>query len=209
MTKRGQDQFRHLVALGKRKGFVTYDEVEACLCPRPIPPEHLDRLLWQLVQEEIELRDLGSQAGPAAPASTVQGRTGPRVEKGDTEPASRSDPEDPLGSYLRGMGKLSLLTREGEVELCREIEEGERAILEAMPGSRLGLTSLERLVERIGSEENPPGRPAPVLHRAVTMSACRAHGRHEGVTRVNYNFQATGMKKVIVADQGVPEHAAI
>ena len=113
-------------------------------------------MMYQLAREQLELRDAWSQAPVrAVPASARE--TGLGAEE-DLEPVNVNQLGDPLGMYLRGMGRLSLLTREGEVELCREIEEGERMVLQTVLGSRLDIQSMVRLRDQIRNGEIDLGR---------------------------------------------------
>ena len=136
-------QFQQLIALGKRNGFVTYEEVDKHLSSNRVTLEQIECRLWQLGEEGVEVRDTNSQVqDQVASSATGQGQT--QLQEEDIEVPSFGKLGDPLSMYLRRMGKLSLLTREGEVELCRQIEDGERMVLQAVLGTRL---VVQRVVE--------------------------------------------------------------
>lgn len=103
---------KDLVRLAREQGYVTHEDVHAAIAEAPGSSEHLDLLLTELRNLEIEVVD---------PDDLESGRGN---EEEDESP--RLDGlDDPVRMYLREMGKVALLTREEEVELCRKIEEAE------------------------------------------------------------------------------------
>ena len=136
-------QIQQLIALGRRNGFVTYEEVDEQLSSNASTSEQIEHLLWQIGEEGIELRDTNFQV-PCQAVSPSAGRERARLLEEAVEMPSVANLGDPLSMYLRRMGKLSLLTREGEVELCWQIEDGERMVVDAVLGTRL---VVQRVVE--------------------------------------------------------------
>jgi RNA polymerase primary sigma factor len=104
-----------LFLLGKRRGYVTYAEVADALPAASIAGELVDEMMIELASADIELRDLEDEGKP------------PKDAKLQT---SKSDgiSDDLLSVYFRYTNKVPLLTREGEVELCRQIESAEQRI---------------------------------------------------------------------------------
>jgi RNA polymerase primary sigma factor len=154
-----------LIELGKAKGYLTYDEVNNMMPVDIVSSDQIDDWLSALGDEGIEIVDSASQFKPKNKQQGGRGRpvTGPidlkdeDDEKSESESqASEEDDEysysrtsDPVRMYLRKMGSVSLLTREGEVEIAKRIEEGERKILQAVLSSSAAIEELLDLGEKL------------------------------------------------------------
>ena len=136
---------RTLIELGKRKGFLTYDDVHESMPGSVMSPEHVSDLMTRLEKEHIEvvgktaLHDVSSRPNGRASESTT---AKPRASE-------ISSVRDPADMYLRKLGGAPLLTREGEVELAKRIEDGERVMLSALVRSRTAMQEILRLGERV------------------------------------------------------------
>jgi RNA polymerase primary sigma factor len=133
--KEGLDQVKQLIDLGKEKGFLTYDEVNDLLPPEVINGDQIDNIVIMFGEEDIELID-----------SSEEARFRRMRVRGEKEEASSSDEEpeldlspgtigktdDPVRMYLREMGTVPLLTREGEVAIAKRIEEGRKVVLDVI-----------------------------------------------------------------------------
>ena len=150
---------KKLIQLGMSKGFVTYDEVNEHMPEDVISSEQIDRWLSALGEQGIEIVDSASDAkAKANEASAAASKSTDSVadiaakqkkeEQEEEEDYSYSRTSDPVRMYLRKMGSVSLLTREGEVEIAKRIEEGERRMLAAVLNSNV---AVEKLIE-IGEE---------------------------------------------------------
>ena len=106
-----QLRIRELVATGRAKGVLTHEEVNRVLPPN-FTPEDLDELLTTLKLAGIRVVDKEDAASTS--------KTTPKDDESET--AYRTN--DPVRVYLRRMGSVSLLTREGEVEIAKRIETG-------------------------------------------------------------------------------------
>src|SRR5262249_44377817 len=147
-------EFQALIERGRGQGFLTYDDVNAAIPQDMVSTNHIDSLMERLEQEGIEVVDspvsyAGKKAREAAPAA------GPRLvaeEESLTTPVDESytnRSSDPVRMYLRKMGSVSLLTREGEVEIARRIERGENEILEVILNSRAGISEIIEIGEKL------------------------------------------------------------
>ncbi len=96
---------RKLVALGKSRGFVTYDELNSLLPEEEATPELVEEVIAALQRADIDIVEDEGEKEEAAESS-----------------AGRSD--DPVRMYLREMGNVELLSREGEIEIAKRIESG-------------------------------------------------------------------------------------
>ena len=158
-----------LITLGKTKGFLTYDDVHEALPGEDVGPDQMDDVLSALDDEEIEVVDDASNI-KIAPHRGAEDDAPPKTKaKGDADddgpaPAAASsssapartgsDDEyyksnDPVRMYLRKMGSVALLTREGEVEIAKRIEEGENEILSAILSSPVAVREIIDIGERL------------------------------------------------------------
>jgi len=131
--KEGLDQVKQLIDIGKEKGFLTYDEVNDLLPPEVINGDQIDNIVVMFGEEDIELIDSSEAAhfrrlrmrGEKEEAATEE--EGPEL---DLTPGAIGKTDDPVRMYLREMGTVPLLTREGEVEIAKRIEEGRKTVLD-------------------------------------------------------------------------------
>ena len=131
---RDRKEVQQLIEVGKSKGFLTYEEVNDAL-PADVVADQMDDVMGVLGDEDIEIVDAATQvkiaptriaAEEAADKSKQTSRGNESRNKDDGEDGSYySKSNDPVRMYLRKMGSVSLLTREGEVEIAKRIEEGE------------------------------------------------------------------------------------
>jgi RNA polymerase primary sigma factor len=142
-----------LIELGKQKGFVTYDEVNDHMPEDVVSTDQIDGWLSALGEHGIEVVD-GS--GARRPELVDQAPKGLDIEKEKEEGEVDEDEEyaysrtsDPVRMYLRKMGSVSLLTREGEVEIAKRIEDGERKMLQAVLNSSVAVEELLEIGERL------------------------------------------------------------
>ncbi|MCX7808432.1 MAG: hypothetical protein N2515_07470, partial [Deltaproteobacteria bacterium] len=162
---RERKEIQALIQKGKAKGFLTYDEVNEALPPDIIASEQIDDLLHCLGQESIEIVDSaqakqetrrhqkdGIKAQREGVKSTREYEEEEDIDGSDLaglEEAISSRSNDPVRLYLRKMGTVPLLTREGEVEIARRIEEGENKVFETILSSRIGLQEIIALGEQL------------------------------------------------------------
>jgi len=124
MKKReeARKEFEKIVALGKQKGFLTYDEVNDLLPENMSSSEEIDRLFELLNSEDIEVIDSDDEKAQERPVSIQKDESSAELVKEE----ERFLPlDDPVKMYLKQMGSISLLTRENEIKLAKEIEEAE------------------------------------------------------------------------------------
>jgi RNA polymerase primary sigma factor len=142
-----------LIELGKQKGFVTYDEVNDAMPEDVVSTDQIDSWLSALGDHGIEVVD---GAGPRRPDIVDPAPKGLDIEKEKEEGEVDEDEEyaysrtsDPVRMYLRKMGSVSLLTREGEVEIAKRIEDGERKMLQAVLNSSVAVEELIAIGDRL------------------------------------------------------------
>ena len=111
-----------LVARGRAQGYLTFEDVQDTMGPLAEDRRAMAKLLASLEKAKIELVE-NPPSKAVKPAKKA--RAGKKVEEDNTRSS------DPVRMYLRKMGTVPLLTREGEVEIAKRIEEGEDSILDA------------------------------------------------------------------------------
>ncbi len=137
-------QVRDLITRGQNKGFLTNDEVNRALPPGYLP-EQLDELLTALKLAGVRVIDRDEAA---AQRKATKGRDGEDHKDEDLD-AAYAKTNDPVRMYLRKMGSVSLLTREGEVEIAKRIEEGELQVRNAVLQCPVAMKVAIELVHRV------------------------------------------------------------
>ncbi len=128
-----------LFRAGKEKGYLTYDEVNDVM-PDGLAPEQIDEWLSTFSEAGISLVDNVSDAV----SQTGAGGSLDTPAEEEPEPGYAKT-HDPVRLYLRKMGSVSLLTREGEVEIAKRIEDGERRVLAVVLNSPVAVQEIVRL----------------------------------------------------------------
>ncbi|HSE95865.1 MAG TPA: RNA polymerase sigma factor RpoD [Methylomirabilota bacterium] len=158
------DELEKLIAVGKQKGYVTYDEVNDALPAEVGSLEQLDEILGFFGALDIEVVDAAKGARLAAEAAEEgeEAEPGPGSGAGeapegaaggeglepiDLTPGPIGRTEDPVRMYLREMGRVSLLTREGEITLAKRIEEGKEGVMRAVVTTALARREFQALRE--------------------------------------------------------------
>ncbi len=139
---------KQLIAYGKKKGHVTYDELHELLPPDLVAPEEMGEWEQMLVDEGVDV--VSSEGVKDAPKPKLATRkVMPKRAENDEDDDEPSRTNDPVRMYLRKMGSVSLLTREGEVEIAKRIEQGERKMLEIALASPVAVPYIFDMHERI------------------------------------------------------------
>jgi len=139
-----------LISKGKQWGFLTYDEINKAL-PDDMLSEQIDETLIMFDDHDIEIIDEKKNKLPAKVK---------KVKIADTSVSDYGSVTDPVKMYLREMGLVTLLSREGEVVIAKEIEAGEQEILKALIDTTIGVKCILELGRKI---ENGELRPRRVL----------------------------------------------
>ena len=124
------DEVRQLVAMGKEKGYLLYDEVNELLPADITSSEELEDLFVTFSHANIDIVDSEQKyRQEKRPDRTGEGAEEMEL---DLTPGALDKTNDPVRMYLREMGTVPLLTREGEVEIAKRIERGKLAIIKAI-----------------------------------------------------------------------------
>jgi len=129
MAKKSMGDVKQLIDIGKEKGFLTFDEVNDML-PPDIATEQIDDVMGMFGDMDIEIVDSAQKIKIPKMKSDLDDdeEAEGESEEVEFEPGSIGRTSDPVRMYLREMGSVSLLTREGEVEIAKRIEDGERDV---------------------------------------------------------------------------------
>jgi RNA polymerase primary sigma factor len=150
------DQVRQLIAMGKERGYLLYDEVNDILPPEVHSSEEIDDLLSTFERYGIDVyEDLASAKAALAAADAtdsaepIKETDAIASEDGDLDltPGSLEKTNDPVRMYLREMGTVPLLTREGEVAIAKRIERGQLLVLKTITRAPLILKDLLQVGE--------------------------------------------------------------
>ena len=132
-------EVKKLISIGKEKGFLTYDELNSTLPAEVVSSEQFGSIMTMFGEMDIEIVDAPEGERQQKPRSTAEpeeaseeaeeGDAGEDSEKEiDLTPGALSRTDDPVRLYLKEMGSVALLSREGEIEIAKRIEEGKRDI---------------------------------------------------------------------------------
>ncbi len=148
-NKASTGEFKVLIALGKKKGYLTYEEVNKCLDEEITSAEQIERVLSVLDGLDIEIIDAPREAGRPRAKKVLGSRSGGAEVEVDLSPAPVGRTDDPVRMYLREMGKTALLSREGEIGIAKRIEEGRREVTEAVCRAGIAVREVNFLGERL------------------------------------------------------------
>jgi RNA polymerase primary sigma factor len=147
------DQVRQLIAMGKERGYLLYDEVNDILPAEVHSSEEIDDLLSTFERYGIDVyEDLSTAKAALAAADSAEievSKEEPVPEDGelDLTPGTLEKTNDPVRMYLREMGTVPLLTREGEVAIAKRIERGQLLVLKTISRAPLILKELLQVGE--------------------------------------------------------------
>jgi RNA polymerase primary sigma factor len=195
-------RLKRLVDAGKEKGFLLYDEINEVLPDDVVAGPVLDDLLADLDSAGVEILEEPKLEFDRKPEGTD--------ELAELEPGGDASEKtnDPVRMYLREMGTVPLLTREGEIELAKRIERGQSSLKKSLSRAPLAIQEtlkLEELVKRdpaslrdvlaladsIGSEDSLADQCAPLL---ASIAEIAKHSRKAQQARQKLQAVSRGMK---------------
>jgi RNA polymerase primary sigma factor len=145
------DEVRQLIEIGKEKGYLLYDEVNELLPPDITKSDDLDELFTAFGNASIEVVD-SEQKYRENKLLDRRSEGSDDIEL-DLTPSAIDKTNDPVRMYLREMGTVPLLTREGEVEIAKRIERGKLSIIKAISRMPTIAKAIVRMGEQLKSGE--------------------------------------------------------
>jgi RNA polymerase primary sigma factor len=130
---------RKMVARGKERGYVTYDELNAALPPDQNSSEQIEDTMAMLSEAGVNVVDAEESDEPAAAAASEDDDAEARGNLDDDD-IGRTD--DPVRMYLREMGSVELLSREGEIAIAKRIEAGREMMIGGICESPLTMRAI-------------------------------------------------------------------
>ncbi len=147
------DGVKELISAGKEKGYLLYDEVNDLLPDDIHSSEDLDSIFDLFGDAGIELIDSEDDFDVLKKKTQVRSLPEEEETDSDTSPEDLEKTNDPVRMYLREMGTVPLLTREGEVEIAKRIERGKKTVLKAISRSPLIVAEIRQYLEALKDPE--------------------------------------------------------
>ncbi|HAD03178.1 MAG TPA: RNA polymerase sigma factor RpoD, partial [Desulfuromonas sp.] len=148
--KNGIEEVQQLIDLGKEKGYLTYEDVNDLLPADMVSSDQIDDVMSMFGEMDIEVVDSDQkisldkdQVFDEEPAEEEE------EEESEFEAGALGRTSDPVRMYLREMGQVSLLTREGEVEIAKRIEEGEVMVTSVIMKTPIAFKEVISLGDRL------------------------------------------------------------
>ena len=125
-----QAAVKKMIAEARERGYITYDQLNNVLPPDQVSSEQIEDVMSMLSEMGINIiedEDVEEEEGKVTDLVTVNQTKDVAVSTGDTEKLDRTD--DPVRMYLREMGSVELLSREGEIAIAKRIEAGRNTMI--------------------------------------------------------------------------------
>ncbi|MDE2357812.1 MAG: RNA polymerase sigma factor RpoD, partial [Betaproteobacteria bacterium] len=151
-------RLKTLIVLGKERGYLTYAEINDHLPDDILDAEQIEGIISMIGDMGIQVYDeapdaetlLMSETTPTVPAEDVEEEAEAAASTLDSEFGRTTDP---VRMYMREMGSVELLTREGEIEIAKRIEEGLKHMILAISACPMTVTQILDLADKIAKDE--------------------------------------------------------
>jgi RNA polymerase primary sigma factor len=178
------DTLKSLIDLGKRSGYLTWDQVNAQIPPDTVEPERLDQILELLDQHGISIIE-EDQAEDRAARTTTENEADENIR--DVEHAFADDgdgkhTDDPVRMYLTQMGEIPLLDRGKEISLAKKIEVTRRWFRRKVLECDFALRAVVDILKRVHTEELP-------FDRTIKISMTEKLEKDMILKRMPYNLR--------------------
>jgi len=152
-------RLKNLIKLGKERGFLTYAEINDHLPDDMVDAEQIEAIISTFNDMGIQVYDEAPDADTLLISETAPAGVPDEDAEEEAEAAlSTVDPEfgrttDPVRMYMREMGSVELLTREGEIEIAKRIEDGLKHMIQAISACPTTIAEILDLSGRVGRDE--------------------------------------------------------
>ena len=168
------DEVRQLIQIGKEKGYLLYEEVNELLPHEITSSDELDELFTALGNAGIEVVD--SEQKYREDKLLDRRSEGSDIEL-DLTPSAIDKTNDPVRMYLREMGTVPLLTREGEVEIAKRIERGKLSVIKATSRMPFVTRAVIQMAEQLKAGSRTVRELVTFQEDEVTEEKVRRRGR--------------------------------
>src|SRR6201747_578876 len=169
---------KRLVAKGKERGYITFDELNTILPPDQNSSEQIEDLMASLSEMGIQVVESEEQEDGEPPAAPVEKAEEAEEEQtGNIDEASVGRTDDPVRMYLREMGSVELLSGEGEIAIAKRIEAGRDMMINGLCESPLTFAAIISWHDQLKA-----GRM--LLRDIIDLEATDGAGAAEGVEAV-------------------------
>jgi RNA polymerase primary sigma factor len=143
---------KKMVVEGKSRGYITYDELNKALPPEQVSSEQIEDTMSMLSEMGINVVE-NEESDDATQTKTTTEESGERPQNGNVDQADIGRTDDPVRMYLREMGSVELLSREGEIAIAKRIEAGREMMIGGICESPLTIRSIVNWHEALIAEE--------------------------------------------------------
>ncbi|PJA19922.1 MAG: hypothetical protein COX62_05705, partial [Deltaproteobacteria bacterium CG_4_10_14_0_2_um_filter_43_8] len=150
--EKNEKKIKELIEAGKKKGFLTFEELNKSLPNEMVATDQLDSVLALFEDMGVEIVTT-EEEGVKAAAKTKEKDDADDMKAAVEEEQVAMRTTDPVRMYLRKMGQVPLLTREGEVEIAKRIERGQNEMLSHLLCSISGMNLINDLADRLSKGE--------------------------------------------------------
>ena len=151
-------RLKNLIVLGKERGYLTYAEINDHLPDDMLDAEQIENIISMINDMGIQVYDEAPDAetllmSDAAPAVTDEDAVEEAEAALSTVDSEFGRTTDPVRMYMREMGSVELLTREGEIEIAKRIEDGLKHMIQAISACPTTIAEMLALAEKIEKDE--------------------------------------------------------
>ncbi len=189
---------KKMIAEGKEKGFVTYDNLNKALPPEQVSSEQIEDTMTMLSEMGINVVDsedseeaIAAKADTDADADEGEDDDGKDKKSGNVDEADLGRTDDPVRMYLREMGSVELLSREGEIAIAKRIEAGREMMIGGICESPLTIRAIvhwhdaliaEKMLLRdiIDLDATHGGGPSQAVDNSISAVAAEKAGQKPG-----------------------------
>ncbi len=160
LGKVDKKELKKLITKGKKKGELTFDEINKALPEEMLSSDRIDETLMMLGDLNIKIVDNDNKSKKDKKVEKKKKAPSKKDSVGSAPMSDFGSVTDPVKMYLREMGLVTLLSREGEIRIAKKIEVGEQEVIRAMLEATIGVDSIISMGDSI---EKGKLRPKHVL----------------------------------------------
>ena len=175
---------KKMVTEGKARGYVTYDNLNTALPPDQVSSEQIEDTMSMLSEMGINVVESEDSEEASAAKSVPDGESA-RPQKGNVDEADLGRTDDPVRMYLREMGSVELLSREGEIAIAKRIEAGREMMIGGICESPLTIRAIVQWHDALIAEEM-------LLRDIIDLDATHGGGPGQTANQTDQNAEDEG-----------------